>query len=106
MAIYEIPEIETPDDNLFGSLRFVIHVLRRPKGVYFPRVFRKELVEVVPVYYQNANERLIDKATVEVAVRDDSCDWESFECISEKDTVERVFEKFNWLFTHEKNGAE
>lgn len=43
VAIYELPEIETSDDNVFGSLRFVIHVLRSSKGIYFPRVFRKEL---------------------------------------------------------------
>ena len=58
-------------------------------------------MEVVPVYCKKTNENLIDKATVEISVCDDSCDWELFECVSENDAVEQVLDKLNWLFVND-----
>ena len=53
------------------------------------------------MYCKKTNENLIDKATVEISVCDDSCDWELFECVSENDAVEQVLDKLNWLFVND-----
>jgi len=96
MATYELPEIETPDDSVFGSLRFVVQILRLPNDIYIPRVLRKERIHVVPAYYEK-REQLVDVATVEITVPDDACDWESFECASEAEALQRALDELQQL---------
>jgi hypothetical protein len=90
VATYELPEIETPDDSVFGSLRFVVQVLRLPSGLFVPRVFRKDHVVVVPAYY-DPRDGLLEKQTVEILVEDTSFDWESLESNSENGVLESAF---------------
>lgn len=96
VATYELPDITTPDDAVLGSLRFVVQVLRLPNGAYVPRVLRKDRFLVAPAYYQE-RQNLLDQATVEIVVPDDSCDWESFECSSESDAVQRALDELRRL---------
>ena len=35
-------EIETPDDSVFGSIKLVIQILRKPSGMFVPHVLRKD----------------------------------------------------------------
>ena len=100
VATYELPEIETPGDAVFGSLRFVVQVLRQPSGVYVPRVLRKDRVQVTPAYYAKKGKNLLDQATVEIIVPDDSCDWELFECASEHEAVQRALNELRRLFCY------
>jgi hypothetical protein len=97
VATYELPEIETPEDAIFGNLKFVVQVLRRPNGVYIPRVLRKERVQVAPAYYEKKDRDLLDQVTVEIVVPEDSCDWESFECVSENDAVQYALDELQRL---------
>jgi len=96
VATYELPEITTPDDAVWGSLRFVVQILRLPTGAYVPRVLRKERFNLAPAYYQK-KPGLLEQATVEVLDLETSRDWESFECDSERDAVQRALDELQRL---------
>ena len=89
VAAYELPPIETPDDTVFGALKFVIQILQLPSKQYTIRVMRKERVNVEPAYYEERSE-LVEKMTAEILVADDSIDWESITESSEQKALLRA----------------
>lgn len=97
ISVYELPPIETPDDHVFGSLRFSIQICLNPNGQFVPRVLRKERIHAVPAYYEH-RDGLVDKTVVEVDVLDDSVEWDSFECASEKDALDKALEELSTIF--------
>jgi hypothetical protein len=70
VSIYELPEFETPDDSVFGSLQFVLQTIRFSNGLYSVRLLRKEKVNVEPAYL-SSKEGLLETMTIEVLVADD-----------------------------------
>lgn len=98
ISTYELPEIETPEDALFGSLHFVIQVLQRPNGSYFSRLLRKDWVQVTPVYYSVGDKNLLNQITVQILVPDSSCDWDTFEFVSEHDAIQFIMNELCRLF--------
>lgn len=96
VATYELPEVQTPDDEVFGGLKFIIQVLRLPTGAFVPRVMRKDRVLVRPAYLEDRQE-LLDQATVEIIVPDDSSEWEAFLCDSERDALQCALDELQRL---------
>lgn len=101
VGTYELPEIETPDDAVFGTLKFVVQVLRDSNGRYFPRVLRKDSYNVEPAYVDEHHNDLVKKATEEIVVSDASFDWSQLESDSEEAALERAVQQLNEMFTRQ-----
>ena len=84
---YEIPDIETAEDAVYGPLKLVIEIVQRPNGTLFPRLLRKDRFECKPAYSQH-KQGLLENATIEVIVPDDNFDWTSKEFSSQADALE------------------
>lgn len=97
VSVYFVPEIETPDDDVLGSLKFSIHVFQGPNGFYTPKVLRKDRIYVEPAYFEN-RDGLLERAVIEVDVADDSVDWESIECQTEREAVSATLEHLARIF--------
>lgn len=97
VGTYELPELETPDDAVFGTLKFVVQVLRGSNGKYFPRVLRKDSYNVEPAYVGEHHD-LVKKATEEIVVSDASFDWSQLESDSEEAALARAVQQLNEMF--------
>jgi len=86
VATYELPSINTQQDEIFGALRFVVQILQLPSGKYAPRVLRKDRVQIEPAYFKS-RKGLVKKMTTEMLVPDDSYDWESLVRDTEKQAL-------------------
>ena len=101
VATYELPPIETPQDDVFGSLRFVIQVIQLPSTQYAARVLRKERVNVEPAYHDQ-QEGLVGKMTAELLVQDDSLEWERLISLTEEEALRKTLSQLNELVGNAK----
>ncbi|MBL8357465.1 MULTISPECIES: hypothetical protein [Delftia] len=87
MSTYELPNIETPDDGVFGSVKIAIQIIRKGNGKFYPRIMRREKIEAAPTYGSTESRRLMDKMTIEISTPDESFDFEMFDGNSVKDAL-------------------
>jgi hypothetical protein len=98
VATYEVPDIETPDDSVFGSLKFLIQIGKKPTGKFAPRVLRKDRFRIDPAYGKPRS-GLIKKATTELLVPDDSVEWDEIECDSEDQALHQAVDRLKAMFS-------
>lgn len=97
VACYELPAITTPDDEVFGSIRLLIEVVKAADGSYGVRVFRIERVNAEPAYGERATLPL-EKITCEIRVADDSMDWDQIRADSEPAAIAATLKMLNAQF--------
>ncbi len=102
VSTYEVPPIETPDDHIFGPIKFVIEVLHEPSNEYGVRVFRRDRFNVQPAYL-STRDGLIETSTIEVLIVDDSLDWDDLHSSSEAGVLQLALDVLNEQFNFDKS---
>jgi hypothetical protein len=98
VATFEIDPI-LPDDNLHGSLRFRIEIMRDYKtGLFSPIVYRWETLRVQPTFPQHENVLVCDLADHEILVKDTGIDCDRIFGNSIQDALEETLEKLRTIF--------
>ena len=98
VSVYDLPYIETPDDNIFGPLKLSIQIFKKANGKFYPKIIRRERVIVTPVYMIKKSSKKIKKMTADIFVDDNNFELNSTDMNSIEDALSLCLNEINKVF--------
>jgi hypothetical protein len=98
VATFELEPIILEDDT-YGSLKFRIEVLKNSEtNVFFPRIYRWEILRVQPTFPQEDGEPINDLADHELLVKDFGINCDEILEKSIEEALEKTINKIKLTF--------